>query len=258
VGTGPLTEEAQLLGAVMACGNDAALSHDHAVYSWGMLPFWIEVDLEVIHVTTPPDSRRGRRPGIAVHRLPLGADERTLRQGIPVTTTARTLVDFAGVAELRSVERAIHQALAEGTVALRQLREAADRNAPRRGASTVRRLLDAGERYDSLTRSQLEETFLRLTRGARLTEPSLSADRGIAGRCRVASRAGRGGARWVSLASHPRANRIRSRPGDEAAAGGMGHAALLGAAGPRRAPAGDRRRHRGPGRAAIDDARMIE
>lgn len=169
-----MSQEGELLAAVMTCGAEAALSHDHATYLWGMLPPWAEVDLSTIHVTVPPSSGRGRRRGIIVHRSPLSKDERILHGAIPVTTPARTLVDYAARAELRALERAVDQSVTDGIVTSGKLRDAAMRHGRRPGGAAMRGLLGAAERYDSLTRSELEEAFLELVRSAGLPAPELN------------------------------------------------------------------------------------
>jgi Transcriptional regulator, AbiEi antitoxin len=62
VGHPAISPSAQLLGAVMACGDTAVLSHVHAAHLWRLLPPWIEVELAPTHVTVPPACGRGRRP----------------------------------------------------------------------------------------------------------------------------------------------------------------------------------------------------
>lgn len=170
-----LTDEGRLLAAVMACGGTAVLSHEHATHLWGMLPRWHEIGLVRVHVTVPPQCNRGRRPGIAIHRSMLRGDEVTRRAGIPVTTPARTLIDYATTAEIRSLERAVDQAVTDGLVTTSGLRRAARRHGARPGGAAVRRLLGTTERFDSLSRSELEEAFLAVVREAGLPEPSLNA-----------------------------------------------------------------------------------
>jgi hypothetical protein len=51
------------------------------------------------------------RPGIRIHRCPsVRPDETTIHDGIPVTTTARTLLDLAATLPRRQLERALDQA----------------------------------------------------------------------------------------------------------------------------------------------------
>ena len=57
-------------------------------------------------------TQNGRRPprGIRIHRSSrLSPNEGTVHQGIPVTTVARTLLDYADVASPQSLKRAIDE-----------------------------------------------------------------------------------------------------------------------------------------------------
>lgn len=175
VGHTALTEESRLLAAVMACGPDALLSHEHAAYLWGLRPSWVEADLTRINVTVPASSGRGRRSGIVVHRATLDPRDRVRHRKIPVTSAARTLLDLGAHLGLRDVERAIDQALTDRITTPRELRRTLVTSAGSRGAAALRSVLDGAERFDTLTRSELEEAFLRLVRKGRLPPPTLNA-----------------------------------------------------------------------------------
>jgi len=100
------------MAAVLACGEDAVLSHGSAAVLWGLLrPL-----NGPVHVSVPSTSGRDRRPGIHLHRCPslrpslaepspspsYSADRGgrrgrllvTYRDRIPVTTVARTIEDL--------------------------------------------------------------------------------------------------------------------------------------------------------------------
>jgi very-short-patch-repair endonuclease len=172
VGHETITLEGRLLAAVMACGSDAVLSHEQAGLMWGMFPPWVEIDLEPVNVTVPRRSRRGRRPGIAVHRAALDRDERTVHRGIPISSPGRTLADLAPRLTPRELESCVDRAITENLVTPSTVRRAATR---RRNAVALRALLQAAERFDSVTESALEEAFLRLVREAGLPRPTLNA-----------------------------------------------------------------------------------
>jgi very-short-patch-repair endonuclease len=61
---------------------------------------------QAIHVTSPKDRRCA---GVVVHHAPLEG-ERLRRDGIVVTTPARTLIDLADVVPRRTLERALDEA----------------------------------------------------------------------------------------------------------------------------------------------------
>jgi hypothetical protein len=104
VGHAALTGRGRWLAAVKACGPGSALSHTGGA----ALSDLRRSSSAIIHVTTP--NRRSPR-GIRVHRVrELHPDGVTVIDGIPVTSTARTLLDLADVLQPRQLVRAIEQA----------------------------------------------------------------------------------------------------------------------------------------------------
>jgi very-short-patch-repair endonuclease len=91
-GPQPLVRRGKWLAAVLAMGPGAFLSHESAAALWGLTG-----DRQKIHVNAPRGRqvRPGRRSGIKVHRCRFAADEITVRDGVPVSTVARTLFDLA-------------------------------------------------------------------------------------------------------------------------------------------------------------------
>jgi predicted transcriptional regulator of viral defense system len=104
VGRRELSVHGRWLAAVKACGPFAVLSHQTAAALWDLLRSLSAA----IHVSTP---RRVRPPGVTVHRVAdLGAADWEIRDGIPVTTVARTLADCAETMPTRRVVRLLEQA----------------------------------------------------------------------------------------------------------------------------------------------------
>jgi very-short-patch-repair endonuclease len=102
-----LSNEGRWMGAVLACGEGAVLSHRSAAELWELLP----PRATVVDVTVPLRRGRKRRRGVRIHRpssLPRSAT--THRETIPVTTPARTIIDLRRVAGAAEVRRAIRQA----------------------------------------------------------------------------------------------------------------------------------------------------
>jgi very-short-patch-repair endonuclease len=100
-----------------------------------------------VDVSVPSRNGRKRKKGIRIHRpVSLPTDDRRCRNGIPVTTPARTLADLRRVTTARQLRRAIREAEAQ---------------ALRVGPETA---LDG-------TRSELEYRFLQLCRRHRLPRP---------------------------------------------------------------------------------------
>lgn len=146
VGHSGLTIEGRWMAAVLACGKGAALSHMGAATLWGLL----RPTAGPIDVSTPLRSGRARRPGIRLHRCPtLGPGLISQRQGIPVTTPARTIADLRGTVSPQLLRRAVRQAEVAG--------------------------FPLGPGIDAdRTRSELERDFLRLCRRAGLPEPEVN------------------------------------------------------------------------------------
>ena len=159
----PLVRE---LAAVLAYEPHAVLSYRSAIGVWQFLPKLPEL----IDVTVP-GRHSGSQPGIVVHRA--GAVARTRVHGIPITTAATTLLDFAETAEDRDLERAFGEAQARNLISPQQIRDLLDRSPGRRGTPRLTRLLDRST-GPQLSRSGLEELMLELIRAARLPEPEMN------------------------------------------------------------------------------------
>ena len=69
----------------------ATFSHDTALELYGVS----DVISRTVHVTVPPGSGLKPRPGYTIHRSMLSPSERVLRDGVWVTSLARTLADCA-------------------------------------------------------------------------------------------------------------------------------------------------------------------
>lgn len=158
------------LAAILACGRvpkggneglktaldhwGAALSHRSAACLWQLLPRRIG---DAVDVSVPGNGGKKRRSGVRTHRsLTLLPADVTLRDGIPVTTPARTLADLRRVA---SGPRRI--------VTPRELRRAI------REAEVLDLPLDP-RRLKVRERSDLELVFRRLCRRHRLPEPEVN------------------------------------------------------------------------------------
>jgi hypothetical protein len=74
----------------------------------------------VIHVSVARPFR-GRQPGVVIHPAPLPADQREVRDGIPVTTIGRTLQDVATSSDPTLVRQAVIEAINRGVLSRRQL-----------------------------------------------------------------------------------------------------------------------------------------
>jgi Transcriptional regulator, AbiEi antitoxin len=105
VGRPALTCEGRWMAAVLACGDDAALSHRSAAALWGI---WEEGGR--IEITVRQASQR-RPGGLRARRRPSLTDEDiAIHKRIPTTCPIRTLLDLATVLGPTALERAIGEA----------------------------------------------------------------------------------------------------------------------------------------------------
>ncbi|MGH2922635.1 MAG: type IV toxin-antitoxin system AbiEi family antitoxin domain-containing protein, partial [Solirubrobacterales bacterium] len=163
VGRPELGPRGHWMAAVLASGSGAALSDLSAARLWEI----VRRAPGRIHVTLP----RGvdRRPaGITIHRRRQVKGDVVERDGIPVTSPIRTLIDLATRLDRRGLERAVNEADRIDLVSPEDLRSAiAGRR--ERGVGVLRGLLD--RRTFRLTDSELERRFLGLVRRAQLPLP---------------------------------------------------------------------------------------
>lgn len=156
------------MAAVLACGKTAVASHRTAAALWRLLPEPPEG--APVDITIRSGFRKGG-PSLRVHRAStLGVGETTLREGVPVTTPARTLLDLGGSPDRKWVEQALAVALREGLVRRGTMAELLDRHPGRPGSPALRALLDRNS-DPALTRSEAEARLLVLVRKGRLREP---------------------------------------------------------------------------------------
>jgi predicted transcriptional regulator of viral defense system len=127
----------RMFAAVLACGNGTVLSHGTAAELQGL---W---DKQPIPVDVIPPRRAGRRiPDIRWHNvLRPTPDEVEIRQGIPCTTVARTLVDMAGRTGFASLRRLVEQAAIQRRLDVPEVDRVLARGR-RRGAPGLRTILD--------------------------------------------------------------------------------------------------------------------
>jgi very-short-patch-repair endonuclease len=153
------------MAAVLACGEQAALSHESAAALWGIVP----PPSGAIEVSLRCASAR-RRAGVRVHRRPhLPASEFAERDGIPVTGLVRTLIDLSLRFDRRRIERAINEADRLDLIDPEALAESLDAYSGQRGPGKLRKILD--RRSFRLTDSELEWRLLKLIEAAELPMP---------------------------------------------------------------------------------------
>lgn len=166
VGHPSLTIEGRFFAAVATLGEGAVLSHLSAAVLWRLRP----ARGPRIDVTVPSRGGRSRRRAVIVHRAPLAASDVTTRNGIPVTTPARTLVDLADVLPRRQLERALDEA-----AYLRLDLGGLEPLPGRRGSRLLAGVLARHDPGSTRTRSELEERMLGLCRRFRVPTPAVNA-----------------------------------------------------------------------------------
>jgi Transcriptional regulator, AbiEi antitoxin/REase_MTES_1575 len=166
VGHTRLTQQGHCLAAVLACGRGALLSHDSAAWLWG-----ISTRSPRPYAVTTPNSRKPRPP-IRLHvALNLAAEDRALREGIPVTSLARTSLDVAANSRPRRLQRMIERSEELRLFDLDPVESVLERNKGHHGAGPLRRAL-ALYKPAPFNRSGLERRFLILVKEAGLPQPA--------------------------------------------------------------------------------------
>ncbi len=167
-----LTQRARELAAVFACGPHALLSHRSAGALWGLVR-----SAPRIEVTT--DRSGGPMKGFVVHRSRrIDPQDRAERDGIPVTSVARTLVDLADVLSERRLADAVHEAEVQRLFDLRAVHETLERLPGRKGTRRLRRTLSAHDDHVPHLRSEAERRFLTLCERHDLPRPEANASIG--------------------------------------------------------------------------------
>jgi very-short-patch-repair endonuclease len=149
----------RMMGAALAYGREAALSHQSAAAVWDLSPW----PTRVFDVTLARERRT--QTGIRLHRARV---ERVMKDGFPITTVTRTLIDLAAVLPYGRLRDAFERA---ERLRLLDMNSVTEGMRGRRGARKIRAIL--GEWLDpEPTRSELEEAFRNLCRDYDIPLPS--------------------------------------------------------------------------------------
>ena len=109
-----------------------------------------------------------------MHRASLPVDEVTVRDGIPTTTAARTLLDLAAVEKPLKLERAMHEAERLQLSDTTPLAALLGRYPRRPGTPAIKRILTEQSLGDDVTDSELEDAFLAFLDEHDLPRPLLN------------------------------------------------------------------------------------
>jgi hypothetical protein len=161
-----MTREGRWMAATLATGG--ALSHATAAAAWDLLPVGA-----TIHVTVAGDPGRKRRSGVCIHRsATLEPVDITRHRGIPVTAPIRTLLDVATTVEGRALEHVLDRA--ERLIDFGELRRRLEAHPTRPGSPSLQAVLSTYTVGSAMTRSELEEAFLRLCDEYGLPRPEVN------------------------------------------------------------------------------------
>jgi predicted transcriptional regulator of viral defense system len=155
VGHRQLTWEGRCMAAVLA-RREAVASHLSAAWLWGLL----RTRPTTIHITVPV---KGSRSGLfVVHHTLLTDDDVRRRDRIPVTSLARTLLDFAAEAGRARLENAFGRAENSGRFDLPEVEGVLRRAGGHPGRGPLAAVVETYSSDPELTRSGVERRFRHL------------------------------------------------------------------------------------------------
>jgi predicted transcriptional regulator of viral defense system len=162
------TREGIWMAAVLTGGEGTVLSHRSAAELWRIL----KPGDGTSHVTIT-GSRRSRRR-IRFHSSPLASDEVTIRDGFPVTTVARTLLDIAPTLSPVRLKSAIDSANNQHLSGPLSVAALLERYPRRAGAAALKRILADGRVGMDVPREELELRFAEFIERFGVPRPSIN------------------------------------------------------------------------------------
>jgi REase_MTES_1575/Transcriptional regulator, AbiEi antitoxin len=175
VGHRLVTPKAVWMAGVLAGGPGAVLSHQTAAALWDLLR-----SAGAPHVTVP--GRAGQRLGLRVHCGRFERDEITIRDAIPTTTVARTLLDLAAAVPVHRLEWAIAEAERRRLADSPSLPDLLARYPGRRGIAALRAILADRRLGLDVPRSELEARFVAFLDRHGLPRPERNGHLSVGGR----------------------------------------------------------------------------
>ncbi|HEY8584088.1 MAG TPA: type IV toxin-antitoxin system AbiEi family antitoxin domain-containing protein [Capillimicrobium sp.] len=169
-GHAALTGDGRWMAAVLACGERSTLGVRSAGASWALLT----TSRTRVDVIVRGAAGRGLDL-VDAHRFRLHPSERTERNGIPITTPMRTLVDLAAVERPHRLARAVEAAERLRLLDLAEIDAILARAPRRRGARALREALRAHRPEHAWTRSGVERAAVALIERHGLPRPRVNA-----------------------------------------------------------------------------------
>ncbi len=164
VGHAAPSVEGELSEAILYAGEGAMLSHATVLWWYGIL----DQRPSRTDVSTPGRMRSLRR--VKVH--PRRDLQRHWHNGLPVTSVAQALLDFAAAAPLNRVRYAVAQAEYHGLLDFDEIGHIVGRG--RRGSTKLRRAVAQHLPQLARTRSELERVFLPLCERGGIPTPDVN------------------------------------------------------------------------------------
>jgi very-short-patch-repair endonuclease len=156
-----------VVGGSPGDGAGGILSHRSASALWG-----VAGDRPKVDVTAPRGKQvRPGRKGIQVHRCQFEPAEITVRDGIPVSTVARTLFDIAERSAPHELRSAWDEASRLRLLRVPEVAAVYERGRGRIARTRIRPFLLAEQRYVEDTASPLEDRFAAFVVAQRLPPP---------------------------------------------------------------------------------------
>jgi hypothetical protein len=169
----PLSDDARVMAAVLACGPDSFASDVACAWLFALVP----AAPTTIDVTNRNGAGRSR-PGIRVHRRQLGPRDTTVRRGIPCCTPTRLVADSAATVPAPQLEQMLLVASSRGWIDVERIHELASEPG-RRGSPCLRAVLGVEV---ATVRSPAEIAFLRICRSVDCELPRVNEVIRVAGR----------------------------------------------------------------------------
>jgi very-short-patch-repair endonuclease len=160
---------ARLAAVLLTAPTGAVLSHHTAADLWDIAIPLQDPGGARVHLTVPSSSRAESRRDRSVHRVPLADEDTTRRDGMPLTTPARTWRDLAGVLPPSALLAVTDQVL-DRWVSRAELVRQLGRQATGRGCARARAVLPVA---DARAESPMESVLRWLVHEAGLPAPEL-------------------------------------------------------------------------------------
>jgi very-short-patch-repair endonuclease len=170
VGHSKLTPEGRLMAAVLRSGEGAVLSAGSAAYDYRIFKAFPEK----IEVTVPAVRDKPEGVPFKTFTATFLPGETTVRNGIPVTSYARTFFDLAATRREDSLKLAFEH-VERHPRELRNIARMIDDHAGERGVKALRKVLANYARHTGVSRSTLELEFVAWLTKRGISLPELNA-----------------------------------------------------------------------------------